>query len=100
MTRTETRAHRPEAGGRSGRRRGVFGAWAGDAAAGTLMVLLRAYQVAVSPWLPPACRYSPTCSEYAIEAVRRHGAARGGWMALRRLARCHPFHSGGFDPVR
>lgn len=62
--------------------------------------LLRGYQLALSPWLPPACRYSPTCSEYAIQAVRKFGVGRGGWMALRRLARCHPFHRGGFDPVR
>ena len=61
---------------------------------------LRAYQVAISPWLPPACRYYPTCSEYMREAVEKHGAARGVWMGLRRLARCHPFHAGGFDPVR
>lgn len=65
-----------------------------------LMILLRAYQAAVSPWLPPACRYSPTCSQYALEAVARHGAVRGLWMAARRLARCHPFHAGGYDPVR
>ncbi|MGH9533610.1 MAG: membrane protein insertion efficiency factor YidD [Terriglobales bacterium] len=61
---------------------------------------LRAYQAVVSPWLPAACRYSPTCSQYAIEAVRRYGATRGLWIAARRLARCHPFHAGGYDPVR
>lgn len=65
-----------------------------------LIGLLRGYQAVISPWLPPACRYSPTCSEYAIEAIRKYGAARGSWMAVRRLARCHPFHAGGFDPVR
>ncbi|HZT72310.1 MAG TPA: membrane protein insertion efficiency factor YidD [Terriglobales bacterium] len=65
-----------------------------------LISLLRGYQAVISPWLPPACRYSPTCSEYAIEAIRKYGAARGSWMAVRRLARCHPFHAGGFDPVR
>lgn len=65
-----------------------------------LISLLRGYQAVISPWLPPACRYSPTCSEYAIEAIRKYGAVRGSWMAVRRLARCHPFHAGGFDPVR
>ena len=59
---------------------------------------LRAYQRIVSPILPPACRFAPTCSEYAREAVAAHGIARGGWLALLRLARCHPFHPGGYDP--
>lgn len=77
------------------------GAATGPSLMKTLAIgLLRGYQFAISPWLPPACRYSPTCSEYAIQAVRKYGAGRGGWMALRRLARCHPFHRGGFDPVR
>lgn len=57
------------------------------------------YKSAISPWLPPACRFEPTCSIYAREAIERHGLARGGALALRRLLRCHPFHSGGFDPV-
>ncbi|HXS93863.1 MAG TPA: membrane protein insertion efficiency factor YidD [Candidatus Limnocylindrales bacterium] len=61
---------------------------------------LSVYKVCVSPWLPSACRFRPTCSEYMREAIERHGAARGLWMGLRRLARCHPFHAGGFDPVR
>lgn len=60
---------------------------------------LRAYKAFVSPLLPPACRFSPTCSEYAYEAVARHGALRGSWLAAKRLARCHPFTRGGFDPV-
>jgi putative membrane protein insertion efficiency factor len=60
---------------------------------------LRAYKAMVSPLLPPACRYVPTCSEYAVEAIARFGLLRGGWMALCRLGRCHPFHAGGFDPV-
>jgi hypothetical protein len=64
-----------------------------------ILLLLSAYKRWLSPLLPPACRFHPTCSEYAIEAVRRHGAARGGWMALRRLARCHPLNPGGYDPV-
>jgi uncharacterized protein len=61
---------------------------------------LRAYKFAVSPMLPAACRFHPSCSEYMREAVEKYGALRGGWMGLRRLARCHPFHAGGFDPVR
>ena len=57
-----------------------------------------AYQRLVSPWLPPACRFAPTCSEYAKQALLAHGLARGGWLAARRLLRCHPFHPGGYDP--
>ena len=61
--------------------------------------LLRAYKWAISPLLPAACRYVPTCSEYAMEAVERYGALRGGWMALGRVLRCHPFAGAGYDPV-
>jgi uncharacterized protein len=61
--------------------------------------LLRAYKRAISPMLPAACRYVPTCSEYAMEAVERYGALRGGWMALGRVLRCHPFAGAGYDPV-
>ncbi|HUR91907.1 MAG TPA: membrane protein insertion efficiency factor YidD [Gemmatimonadaceae bacterium] len=64
-----------------------------------LILLVRGYQVGISPLLPASCRYYPTCSAYAVEAIERHGAARGGWLALRRIARCHPFRAGGFDPV-
>ena len=60
---------------------------------------LRAYKRFLSPVLPPACRFWPTCSEYSIEAVEVHGVLRGGWLALRRIAKCHPFHRGGLDPV-
>ena len=61
--------------------------------------LLRLYKFVLSPLLPAACRYQPTCSDYAREAVERHGALRGTILAARRLARCHPFREGGFDPV-
>ena len=64
-----------------------------------LLALVRGYQRFLSPMLPPRCRFLPTCSQYAAEAVERHGAARGSWLALRRVARCHPFHPGGHDPV-
>ncbi len=61
--------------------------------------LIRVYQGLISPLLPPACRFEPTCSRYAHEAISRYGVAKGGLMALRRLGRCHPFHEGGYDPV-
>lgn len=64
-----------------------------------LMVFVRLYQMLISPLLPPGCRFHPTCSAYALEAIQRHGSIRGLWLALRRLAKCHPFHPGGFDPV-
>jgi putative membrane protein insertion efficiency factor len=62
--------------------------------------LIRVYRMTISPLLGPACRFAPSCSAYADEAIARHGILRGGLMALRRLLRCHPFHPGGFDPVR
>ena len=65
-----------------------------------LMGALRVYKLVISPVLPSACRFTPTCSEYMREAVARHGAVRGVWMGIKRLGRCHPFHPGGFDPVR
>jgi uncharacterized protein len=64
-----------------------------------VLQLLRGYKWAISPMFPPACRYVPTCSEYAMEAVDRYGVLRGGWMALVRLLRCHPLVKGGYDPV-
>jgi putative membrane protein insertion efficiency factor len=60
--------------------------------------LIRLYQVAASPF-PSPCRFSPSCSAYALDALDRHGALRGGWLALRRIARCHPFGGSGYDPV-
>jgi len=64
-----------------------------------VLALLRGYRWTISPMLPPACRYVPTCSEYAQEAVDRYGSLRGGMMALRRVLRCHPFAGSGYDPV-
>ncbi|MCL2789711.1 MAG: membrane protein insertion efficiency factor YidD [Desulfobulbus sp.] len=65
-----------------------------------LIVLFRGYQYFISPLFPPACRFVPTCSQYAIEAVAKYGAIRGTLLALWRIARCHPFSRGGYDPVR
>jgi hypothetical protein len=62
--------------------------------------LLRFYKYAISPILPPACRFTPTCSEYAAEAIEKYGFLKGSWLGLRRLSRCHPFNAGGYDPVR
>ena len=64
-----------------------------------LIAGVRGYQLVLSPIFGGACRYYPSCSVYAIEALERHGALRGGWLALRRIGRCHPFRPGGFDPV-
>jgi hypothetical protein len=65
----------------------------------SLMAAVRAYQLVLSPLLPPSCRFTPSCSAYAHEALTRHGAVRGSWLAARRLARCHPWNPGGYDPV-
>ena len=64
------------------------------------LLLIRFYQNAISPWFPARCRFRPTCSAYAYEAISKYGALKGGWLALRRLLRCHPFYKGNFfDPV-
>lgn len=64
-----------------------------------LVALVRAYRYLLSPWWGRSCRFTPTCSEFALEALERHGALRGSWLAVRRVSRCHPWHAGGFDPV-
>ena len=64
-----------------------------------LLLLLRAYKLGISPFLGPKCRFHPSCSEYATEAIREHGAAAGSLLTARRLCKCHPWHPGGFDPV-
>ena len=66
-----------------------------------LMILfIRAYQLLLSPLLGPSCRFYPSCSQYAIEAIEKYGFWRGGWMTTKRLGKCHPFHPGGYDPVK
>lgn len=60
---------------------------------------VRGYQILISSWLPPTCRFYPTCSQYMIQAVERFGPFRGTWMGMRRLARCHPWNAGGYDPL-
>ncbi|MCX7606968.1 MAG: membrane protein insertion efficiency factor YidD [Bacteroidia bacterium] len=64
-----------------------------------LIFLLRMYQAGISPFFPPTCRYTPTCSEYGIQALRKHGLWKGLWLTLRRLSRCHPWGGSGYDPV-
>lgn len=61
---------------------------------------VRIYQVLLSPLLPPSCRFYPSCSQYAVEAIEKYGSLQGGWMTLKRLCKCHPFHPGGYDPVK
>jgi putative membrane protein insertion efficiency factor len=64
-----------------------------------MILAVRGYQVSISPLLPASCRYHPSCSAYAIEALQRHGAVRGSWLAAKRIVRCNPFVAGGYDPV-
>jgi putative membrane protein insertion efficiency factor len=65
----------------------------------TIIVLIKAYRLVLSPWLGQQCRFHPTCSQYALEAVEQHGPYRGSWLSIKRLASCHPWHVGGIDPV-
>lgn len=67
--------------------------------AAPLIALVKVYQYAISPMLGSRCRFDPSCSQYAVEALRRHGAFKGSWLAIRRVGRCHPWHPGGYDPV-
>lgn len=64
-----------------------------------LIAFIRFYQIFISPLKPPTCRFYPTCSHYGLEAVERFGAIKGGWLTIKRILKCHPFHPGGFDPV-
>ncbi|WP_210467825.1 membrane protein insertion efficiency factor YidD [Sporosarcina sp. 6E9] len=61
--------------------------------------IIKIYQKAISPLMPPSCRFHPTCSNYGLEAIETHGALKGSWLAIRRISKCHPFHEGGYDPV-
>ncbi len=63
------------------------------------LFLIRFYRAYISPLKPPCCRFTPTCSEYALEAVKRYGPWKGMWLSLKRIAKCHPFHKGGYDPL-
>jgi len=63
------------------------------------ILLIKFYRMFISPLKPPSCRYIPTCSEYTLIAIEKYGAFRGGWMGVKRILRCHPFHKGGYDPV-
>jgi len=65
-----------------------------------LIAIIKAYKYMISPLLPNSCRFIPTCSEYSMEAISRYGALKGAFLSLRRIVRCHPFHPGGYDPVR
>lgn len=64
-----------------------------------LILLIQFYKRSISPLFPPSCRYTPTCSQYALEAIQRYGAFKGGWMAIKRIFRCHPWGGSGYDPV-
>lgn len=64
-----------------------------------LLKVIRFYQKYISPLKPPSCRFYPTCSQYGLEAIQKFGALKGGWLTIKRISKCHPFHKGGFDPV-
>jgi uncharacterized protein len=78
---------------------GIRGYGPGESLRRVAIAILDFYKRAISPWLPPACRFEPTCSVYAREAIEKHGLGKGAFLTLRRLLRCHPLHDGGFDPV-
>lgn len=64
-----------------------------------LKKIVRGYQILISPWFPAKCRFHPSCSEYTIQAIDQHGSAKGSWLSVKRILKCHPFSEGGFDPV-
>ncbi|HAT56964.1 MAG TPA: membrane protein insertion efficiency factor YidD [Veillonellaceae bacterium] len=64
-----------------------------------LLAVIRFYRTCLSPLKPPCCRFTPTCSEYAMEAIQKYGPVKGSWLAVKRIAKCHPFHKGGYDPL-
>jgi len=64
-----------------------------------IVLLIRGYQIFISPLFPPSCRFYPTCSQYSVEAISKYGLIKGGWLSLKRLSRCHPFNPGGYDPL-
>ena len=64
-----------------------------------IILLIRGYRRYISPLFPPSCRFQPTCSQYALEAIATYGSIKGGWLAITRILRCHPFHPGGYDPI-
>ncbi|MCK6605609.1 MAG: membrane protein insertion efficiency factor YidD [Ignavibacteriaceae bacterium] len=64
-----------------------------------LIILIRMYQMFISPMFPPSCRYTPTCSHYTLEALKKYGILKGGWLGIRRISRCHPWGGSGYDPV-
>lgn len=70
-----------------------------DALVWLLLLPIKFYKMCISPMLPPACRYQPTCSEYALQAIKKHGPFRGTWLAIKRICRCHPWGGSGYDPV-
>jgi hypothetical protein len=78
---------------------GRLGIWARNGLAAVLIGIVRVYQWGISPWLGSRCRFEPTCSHYAVAAIRRFGPMKGGWLALRRILRCHPWGTSGYDPV-
>ncbi|MDH5543294.1 MAG: membrane protein insertion efficiency factor YidD [Nitrospinota bacterium] len=65
-----------------------------------LLFMIRGYQAAISPFLPPSCRFFPSCSQYSSDAIEKHGVFTGVWLSVKRISKCHPFHPGGFDPVK